>query len=553
MFLVIGLDGATLDLIEPWVDEGVLPNLAELLGKGAWGQLAAPMPPVTFPSWTSFMTGVNPGRHGVFDFTRREGGAYAVRFVNATFRKSPTIWRILSDAGMRVCSLGIPGNYPPEPVNGYTLSGFDTPVTTRADASFAYPPTFAEEVERAGGFPFADFQEFSIGPGWHQRALRSMRDAIARKTDLGLGLLRRERFDCFMLLFGESDTAAHHFWSLHDPSSPRFDAALREEVGDGLREVYCELDHAVGRLLAQAGADHVMVVSDHGFGGVGDTGVRLNRWLSAQGFLRWRETSPTSAWAGRLRAAAVKMIPERAQAPLFRLGGGRLAGALESRVRFGGIDWSQTRAFSEELNYNPAIWLNVAGRDDAGTVAASDYDKVRGELTERLLSWRDPYNDTPVVRRVWHRDEIFRGEFVECAPDLTLELEEPGGYSYMCLPSLGAAGDAVEKLSGDALRGGKLAGMSGSHRRQGVFILQGERVRAGRLRGARMVDMAPTLLSLMGFEVADRFDGRILECVESAAGAGRGISRPLNSGAESYYDASEESALENRLSQLGYL
>jgi predicted AlkP superfamily phosphohydrolase/phosphomutase len=296
-----------------------------------------------------------------------------------------------------------------------------------------------------------------------------------------------------------------------------------------------------------------MVVSDHGFGGVGDTALRLNRWLSEQGFLRWKESSPASAWAGRLRSAAVKMIPERAQAPLFRLGGGRLAGAIESRVRFGGIDWSQTIAFSEELNYNPAIWLNVAGRDEAGIVADREYENVCGELTERLLSWRDPYNGSSVVRRVWHRDEIFRGEFLECAPDLTLELEEPGGYSYMCLPSLGAAGDPVEKLSGEALRGGKLTGMSGSHRRQGVFVLQGEGVRAGRLRGARMIDMAPTLLSLMGFDVADRFDGRVLDCVEGAAGNGRGIAEALKSGAESYYDASEESALEDRLTQLGYL
>ena len=551
MLLIIGLDGATLDLIEPWVEEGVLPNLGKLMRDGAWGQLMAPMPPVTFPSWTTFMTGVNPGRHGVFDFTRREGGAYAVRFVNATFRKAPTVWRILSDAGMRVCSLGIPGNYPPEPVNGYTLSGFDTPVTTRADASFAFPESLAEDVERAGGFPFADFQEFSIGPGWHRRALHSMSEAIERKTSLALRLLGREPFDCFMLLFGESDTAAHHFWSLHDPGSPRFDRSLRAEIGDGLREIYAKLDRALGRLMENAEPTHVMIVSDHGFGGVGDVGLRLNRWLASQGFLHWQESSVVSRWAGRLRGAAVKLVPERAQARLFRLGGGRMAGAIESRVRFGGIDWAGTRAFSEELNYNPAIWLNVAGRDDRGVVAAEDYDGVCAELTDRLLAWRDPFSPGSVVRRVWRRDELYSGDCIDNAPDLTLELEEPGGYSYMCLPSLGTDGPALEKLRDDALRGGKLTGMSGSHRRPGVFMLRGAGVRAGRYRGAQMADMTPTLLSLLGFDVAGRFDGRVLDCVKAAGG--RELGQSLKSGGESYYDEREEAALEERLSQLGYL
>ncbi len=552
MFLVLGLDGATLDLIEPWVEEGILPNLAKLMEQGAWGRLTAPIPPVTFPSWTTFMTGVNPGRHGIFDFTRREGGAYAVRFVNATFRKAPTIWRILSDEGMRVCSLGIPGNYPPEPVNGYTLSGFDTPVTTRADASFAYPASLADDVARAGGFPFADFQEFSIGPGWHERAVESMTEAIARKTELASRLLERERFDCFMLLFGESDTAAHHFWALHDPRSPRFDAALHARFGDVVCEIYRRLDDAVGTLIARARPNHTMVVSDHGFGGVGDVGIRLNRWLASQGYLGWRAGSPVASVAGRLRGAALRLIPEKAQAPLFRIGGGRLAGAIESRARFGGIDWSQTRAFSEELNYNPAIWINVAGRDDRGTVAADDYDSLCRGLSERLLQWRDPHAGSPVVRRVWRREEIFSGDHVASAPDLTLELEEPGGYSYMCLPSGGCDGPVVEKLAGEALHGGKLTGMSGSHRRQGVFMLSGQGVRSGRVRGARMADLAPSLLALLGFAVEGRFDGRVLDCIESAARGDRGLGPSLKSGEESYYDEGAEAALEDRLSRLGY-
>ena len=141
MLLIVGLDGATLDLVEPWATDGTLPNLAQLLREGAWGPLGSTVPPATLPGWTTFMTGVNPGRHGVFDFTRRDPGDYQVRFVNATFRKAQTVWRLLSDADRRVSVLGLPGTYPPEAINGCMISGFDTPVTTRSDDSFAPPST----------------------------------------------------------------------------------------------------------------------------------------------------------------------------------------------------------------------------------------------------------------------------------------------------------------------------------------------------------------------------------------------------------------------------
>ena len=169
MVLILGLDGATLDLVEPWSTDGTMPNLRRLMRIGAWGRLASTVPPATLPGWASFMTGVNPGRHAIFDFTRREPGTYRVRFVNSSDRQAPSVWRLLSDAGRRVAILGLPGTYPPEAVNGCMISGFDTPVTTRADRSFVYPPTLANEVERCGGFPFADFQEFAIGH--HRRDL----------------------------------------------------------------------------------------------------------------------------------------------------------------------------------------------------------------------------------------------------------------------------------------------------------------------------------------------------------------------------------------------
>jgi predicted AlkP superfamily phosphohydrolase/phosphomutase len=551
MLLILGLDGASLDLIEPWAADGTLPNLARLMRGGAWGRLASTVPAATFPSWTTFMTGVNPGRHGIFDFTRREPGAYAVRFVNATFRKAHTVWRLLSEADRRVSVLGLPGTYPPEPVNGYMISGFDTPVTTRTDASFVHPPGFAAEVERAGGFPFADFQEFHIGPGWHARALASLCDGIERKVRLAEGLLARQPWDCFMLLFGESDTAAHHFWSFHDPASPRHDAAGAAALGNPLRTVYAALDHAIGRLIARVPDATVLIVSDHGFGGAGTTAVHLNRWLAQQGYLAFAPRARRARWAGSLRRAAVRALPERWQAPCFRAAGGRLASRVESGVRFGGIDWRGTRAFSEELNYFPAVWLNVQGRDAGGTVPVARYQELCDEISERLRGWRDPFSGTPVVRQVWQRDALYSGPYVSLAPDLILDLATPGGYSYVGLPSYAEDGAAIEALDPGASSGGKLAGMSGSHRADGVFLLAGAEVASGRVDGLQIADMAPSILALCGLPVPGQWDGRPVPCLASGAGASAAAAGGTDR--EVAYSPAEEAALQRRLEQLGYL
>jgi predicted AlkP superfamily phosphohydrolase/phosphomutase len=551
MLLIVGLDGATLDLVEPWARDGTLPNLAQLLREGAWGRLASTVPPATLPGWTTFMTGVNPGRHGVFDFTRRDPGDYQVRFVNATFRKAQTVWRVLSDADRRVSVLGLPGTYPPEAINGYMISGFDTPVTTRSDDSFVHPPSFAAEVARAGGFPFADFQEFRIRPGWHAEALRKLCAGIASKVRLAESLLARQPWDCFMLLFGESDTAAHHFWALHDAASPRYDAAMAAALGNPLRTVYAALDDAIGRLRARVPDAQVLVVSDHGFGGAGTTAVRLNRWLAQEGFLTFVRRRRRARWAGTLRSTAVRAVPAHWQAACFRVAGGRLANRVESGVRFGGIDWSRTRAFSEELNYFPAIWLNVNGRDRSGMVRPAEYDAVCEQLRTRLLAWRDPFSGGRVVRRVWRREALYQGAHTALAPDLVLDLETPRGYSYVGLPSYGDGGPAIESLTGAALAGGKLAGMSGSHRSDGLFALAAEGVAAGRCEGVQIADMAASILALCDLPVPADWEGQPLACLARRRGDGAASAPPA--GAERSYGAVEEADLQRRLTQLGYL
>ncbi|MFQ5840173.1 MAG: alkaline phosphatase family protein, partial [Candidatus Methylomirabilales bacterium] len=249
--LIVGLDGATFDLIEPWVRVGELPNLARLIRGGSIGRLASTVPAVTLPAWSSFLTGKNLGKHGIFDFSVHLPESYGLRFVNASDRVGPTFWRLLSQAGRRVCSLWVPATYPPELVNGIVVSGFDSPVARTMDASFVYPAELFGELRNAvGALRLGVLQQFRIGPGWHERALAKLLDGMETKARLAEHLLTRGPWDCFMVVFGESDTVAHHFWMFHDPDSPRRIPGESGVLRDAIRLVYRRLDAIVGRLLA---------------------------------------------------------------------------------------------------------------------------------------------------------------------------------------------------------------------------------------------------------------------------------------------------------------
>ena len=545
--VIVGLDGATLDLIGPWAANGTLPNLARLAARGVWGRLRSTVPPATFPAWTSLTTGVNPGRHGVLDFTERVPGTYRVRFVNARRRRATALWSRFGAAGLRTAVLTVPGTYPPEAVNGVMVSGWDSPLATAVEGSFVHPREFHDEIRREiGRVPFADFQEMDTGAGWHERALASLLDGIEARTRLVRHCLRKEAWDLLMVVFGESDTVAHHFWRFHDPRSPRHATSPH---ADAIRRVYRALDDALGAIVAELPADAtVAVVSDHGSGGASDVVVHPNRRLRECGLLGFTQAAPR--WSAGIRRAALGVVPLRLQGRIVRALPG-VSGALEASVRFGGIDWRTTAAYSEELDYAPSVWINLAGREPEGTVAPQAYHAVRERAAEALASWRHA-DGRPVVARVWRREEVLHGDATALAPDLLLELALLDGYSPSCVRSA-YAGPAVRRLEPHEHGAGKAAGMNGAHRREGVLIVAGPGIRPiGDLGACDIVDVVPTLLAATGLPIPDGLDGVARTRVLATAPRfeADGVRPPTVSDAP--FDAAAEAEIAARLAALGY-
>jgi predicted AlkP superfamily phosphohydrolase/phosphomutase len=448
-------------------------------------------------------------------------GAYALQFVNAGWRQAPAIWNTLSNAGKRVCVLGVPATYPPEAVNGVMVSGFDSPVCTAVDRSFVHP---ASEYETVKDWRFADFQETDIGPGWHAMALDRLLRGIATKEGIALKLLKREPWDFFMAVFGESDTVAHHFWLFHDPGSPRH----RPGFETAIREVYARLDEAVGNLIDAAGPEvTVGIVSDHGFGGSGTGVVHLNNRLAETGHLAFAPQR-----GGTLKRAAMALTPDAWKGPLFRRFRG-LAARAEGASRFAGIDWRSTRAWSEELNYFPSVRINLRGRDALGQVAPADYEAYRRDLCAELEAWGP-------IARAWPREELYEGPCVERAPDIVLELALENGYSHSCLRSRG--GPSFRRLQPGEYLGGKERGMTGNHRPTGIFALSEPLAP----EACSLLDVAPTVYAALDL-AGPPMEGRSL-----LDGARSPESAAAYAPSARAYTADESAAIEERLRSLGY-
>ena len=546
--LCLGLDGATPQFLFRWMEEGHLPNLAALRDRAEWGALHSTRPAMTLPAWSSFLTGTLPGEHGIFDFTMREPGTGRLRVVDARDRMRPTIPEVLSAAGERVGSFFFPTTWPPVGLSGGQVSGFDSPVATLVPPEAFEPRALfdlsREVLERP--LAFAAIDELRKDVDWEERAEVALLEGIADKERFALELIRRSPpYDFFALLFGESDTVAHHFWHLADPSSPRHLPELAPRFGGVIRRVYERLDLALGRILeADPGFESVVIASDHGFGGSGDRILHINSYLAEQGLLGWKP-GPIGQLGGALRDLA-RVVPSGLREHLVRRLPERLITELDGASRFAAVDFGETLCFSDERDYAPSLWLNLEGREARGKVPSGSKGAERraqivARITRALLDWRDPIDGGPVVQGLVPREDYAQGPAADRAPDFLIELRRPQDYTYCVLPSE-PGGPSFSTLSREDWSGAKGAGMAGSHREDGVYLLSGPGIEPGR-RDARIEELLPRWMRARG-------QGDLWAQV-AQGNPGDGLVR---SSVESSFSSVEDvGALQERLSALGYL
>ncbi|MFW6082579.1 MAG: alkaline phosphatase family protein [Chloroflexota bacterium] len=552
--MVIGLDGATLDLIRPWASAGHLPTLQELMTNGASGDLRSTVPPMTAPAWTSFMTGKNPGQHGLYDWTYRRQDSYAVSSMTASDCVEPTLWSLLSDAGRRVCAFNVPMTYPPQSVNGVMISGLPAPST---DVEITYPPELLAEIE-------AELGEYLLYPDPGQAYSDAGIDAFLRRlyqtTDMRLRVLdylrHREDWHFLMVVFNGTDTVQHAMWKFMSPDHPLHEPRRAEKYGSAIFEYYQYIDQELGKIVASLDPDTVLILmSDHGFGPFHKF-IHVNNWLRQHG---WLQLKP--GLKPRLKSAIFDLgfTPMGVYNLLMSVGMGYLKrevvrgrgqGLLKTLfLSFDDVDWSHTTAYS--LGNVGQINLNVRGREPQGIVnPGSDYEKIRQDIIDRLQELRDPETGEHVIQEIYRREEIYWGDRLEQAADVLfvptrMEYFGFGEYEF-------GSNQILERMK---------RGISGTHRMNGTLVMHGTPVKPGmEVKDACLYDLAPTILHLMGEPIPSDMDGQVLTEALTAEYADPSQVRYVDldkttkeRSVTQELSAEDESTLTERLRNLGYV
>jgi predicted AlkP superfamily phosphohydrolase/phosphomutase len=534
----VGLDGATFDVIDPLVAQGRLPTLAKLLNDGARAKLASVVPPLSAPAWVSFMTGANPGRHGIFHFRAMEEGKLGAGLVGSWSYRGRTIFDLASRAGLRVAAFRVPLTYPPWPLNGVMVSGFPTPDPLH---TYSEPPQVGA----------------SIGPLLKLGGMRSMVagfddqvdnfDFYLDRSTEALTQLMAGDFDLFCYVNSITDWIAHKFWRYSDSAAPGYEERRLHDASP-LEYFYERTDESLAALLDAAPDDALVVVlSDHGTGPRSNRRFNTNAWLAEEGLLVRAGGQRARRLASQGLEWAKDVIPKkywlwRHSPELVR----RSAGTL--RAYGGAIEWPRSRTYGVRVDHHvDGVNVNLVGREPRGSVPPPDYEIVRDEVIARARALLDPVTGRRVLEGAYRREELYEGAHAHLAPDVVLVLDP--AYEF----GLGAERRVFSDVSI-----ARLGRSSATHRRDGILALSGAGVRAGADLGrADLIDVPATLMWSLGLDVPESFDGRVLtDAFDEPLTRAHPVTRApdgfddRDGGA---YSAEEEEQLAAHLHDMGYM
>lgn len=493
--IIVWLDAGTFDVIMPMLDSGRLPAFQKVMAGGVSGTLISTIPPLTPPAWASFATGVNPGKHGVYDFCERRGSR-TVPVTSYSIRRE-TLWTMLNEAGKKVILLNAPITYPPKNVNGIVVTGLMTP----GNIPYVYPENFKEKFLK-------EFPEYLIHPratsewSWSQQRdeypyLEEAHRLLGQRGDATLYLMDNYDWDLFVSYFYYTDQIQHKFWKYMDATHPAHNPGAPRELKEAIASSYEIVDDYIQKILKRIGEDTaVIVASDHGAGPIYKD-VLINNYLKTIGIFSPSTEGAMRSTVDRFLEALDFRLPRVSR---FVPGTHRTifdkirARANERKTKpsqfFKYIDWAQTRAHSSGTFGQ--IYVN-----HRVIKSTWEYEKLLRYLIQKLFELRDPEDGQKIVDNVYRKSQIYSGPYVDEAPDLILFMRK---MTYITRAWWFSTDQTVEPSLASA-----------NHRMEGVLIMFGKNFRRGHtLTDCNIMDLTPTILYLMGVEVPSDLDGRVL-------------------------------------------
>ena len=477
--LVIGLDGATWDLIKPWAEEGKLPTFKKLMDNGVHGNLKSTIPPWTIPAWNCMLTGKNPGKLGVFTFMQKktDSNEFHPSFL---LNKPPknSVVDILSENEKIVCSINIPSTHYVYKINGCMVGGW----LCHPNGPITYPEELKSELDKiTGGYELDTYLKVDMLHG-HQEIentedfLKCLYRVTEKRAESAEYLLDKYDWDFFMVVFIGPDRIQHRLW----------------EDKNEVEKYYQYIDKIIAKLLDKIDDDVVTIfVSDHGFGPY-NRKFNINEWLVEKGLLQLKISD---------RRIKIRRILVKSH--LWNLGKYLFPTGLRNRIltktqmqpigfEDANIDWSRTKAYS--YGDSGVVYINPKRQRPDGIGENEEYEKLRNEIIKELKELK--IDGKKISTNVFKKEEIYFGKYIDSAPDLIIQVNDIiSGIS----PSIGY-GSIFSNSKG------------GSHRINGIFLAHGLNIKKGsEIKDAEIVDIAPTILHIMGVPLPKDTDGKVLK------------------------------------------
>jgi len=451
--LIVGLDCAPGSLVFDRSAE--LPVLRSLIERGVSGNLRSSDPPITIPAWMVMSTGMDPGRLGLYGFRHRKGYSYNEMWIaNSRAVRKKKLWDYIGEQGGQSTLVSVPPSYPVYPVAGNMISCFITPPGPGKETT--YPPALKAEIEEQFG-PYIFDVVFRTED--RDQILKEIIAMTEKRFEVMDWLIAEKPWNLFMFVEIGVDRMHHAFWKFMDPAHHLHEPGNRFQ--NAIIDYYKLLDARIGRLLARAGEDTVvLVVSDHGAKRMKGA-FCINEWLIEQGDLAVRErpSKPTS----------LDDLP---------------------------IDWPKTKAWAWG-GYYARVFLNVEGREPQGIIPPEDYERERDALAARLMAIKGPNGEPWATKIIKPQEyyEVLEGEY----PDLMVYFDD------LYWRSAGTLGYGTKYLAEN-----DTGPDDAVHAQEGIYILADPRRRVPAKRNADILDIAPTVLDIMGIPVPGDMKGKVI-------------------------------------------
>lgn len=550
--MVLGLDGASFDIIMPGIKEGILPTFEKLINQGTYSELESVIPPISPTAWTSFLTGKNPGKHGIFDFFTRRENSYAKRPIDARDISSKCIHEILSESGKDVGLINVSMTYPPKRINGFIVTGMLSP----PGRSYTYPLSLQNELESLG-YRIEIGQQFR--PGHEEIYFENLVRITKKRRDALFYLMRKFHWDFLMCVIRGTDIISHTFWKFQDPKHPQYDDIMASRYGKKILEYYRTIDNILKELLRKIGSDtYLLIISDHGHGRSKKV-IHLANWLINRNYMQFKEDIKTKLKKflfnyGFTPDNILELLINKAS-PFLKLvrNPDRRNQVVSSLfLSHDDIDWNKTVAYTYGSigNYG-LIYINKKEREPKGIVRdGQDYEQLRYQIKADIKRLKDEKSNEKIVDSIYKKEDIYWGKFLDVAPDLLVQWKN---FEYVNYFFLSGGGKIFRNCPYNR---------SGFHRMNGIFIAKGPNIEEGkRIENASILDLAPLILHMFNLPIPRDMDGKVLKEIfkENSPPAKRNIAYQdvydNKDEIKPYYRVSEddEKQILERLKSLGYV